>query len=99
MTRESRSPSPRRFTAVGQVCQEYLDRNQDTQKGRAWPAHRAEIAQFIAAKGDISVDDLIGDDLEKWIEDHKPWKSDWTRLRVARSIKRPFSWAWKKGLI
>jgi integrase len=57
------------------------------------------IGLFIAAKGDISMDDLIADDLEKFIEDHPAWKSGWTRLGAARTIKRPFSWAWNKGLI
>ena len=41
---------------------------------------------------------LICDDLEKWIEDRPKCESPWTKKNLAQTIKRPFSWAWKKGL-
>jgi hypothetical protein len=92
-------PPRRRLTTVREVCQEYIDRVLSTKTGLGWDTVRIRIAQFIVAKGDIGLDDLICDDLEKWIEERPDVESDWTKRGLAQTIKRPFSWAWNKGLI
>ena len=73
----STSSPRRRLTTVAEVCKEYLDRVQHMT--RAMKDRRTNILAFSAAKGHIAIDDLIADDLEKWIEDHPSWKSAWTR--------------------
>jgi integrase len=96
---ETRPPRRARLTTVSEVCQEYLNRVVAGKIGKGWDGHRLQINQFMSGHGHIDIDDLIPDDLEGWIESHETWKSDWTKLRVASTIKRPFAWAFRKGLI
>jgi integrase len=93
------SSGRRRLGTVADVIDEFLSRTKENQKGRIWDTHRTVLADFKAAKGLVAVDDLICDDLEKFIEDHPAWKSAWTKKRVAQTVKRAFSWCWLKGLI
>ncbi len=93
------SPGRRRLKSVADVINEFLSRTKEMQKGRIWDTHQVVLAEFVAAKGLVAVDDLIGDDLEKFIEDHAGWKSSWTKKRVAQTVKRAFSWCWLRGLI
>jgi integrase len=95
MSTASRPPR-RRLTTVADVCREYLER---APAGKTWKTRRAEITQFIDARGDIGIEDLIADDLESFIEAHPAWKSNWTKKRVAQTIKCAFSFCWNKGLI
>ena len=88
-----------RLNSVREVCEAYLDRGIAGKDGGGWHSARVAVRQFMAAKGDITLDDLICDDLEQWIKSHSDWKSNWTKKRVAQSVKRAFSWAWNKGLI
>jgi site-specific recombinase XerD len=92
-------PRRRRLETVREVCEEYLARALAGKTGAGWKTRRAEITRFIADRGDIAVDDLIADDLEKWIEDRPALASGHSKKRVAQTIKCCFSWCWKKGLI
>jgi site-specific recombinase XerD len=92
-------PHRQRLATVREVCEEYLARDDTALHGASRANLVATVKEFMAAKGNIAVTDLIGDDLEKWIEEHPAWKSPWTRMRVAGNVKRAFSWAWRKGLI
>ena len=92
-------PPRRRLNTAREVCQEYLDRVIAGKSGVGWMNARAEIVKFIAAKGDVLVEDLLCDDLEQFIEDRPTLKSNSTKKRVAQSIKRAFSWAANKNLI
>jgi hypothetical protein len=89
----------RRLGTVREVIEEFLSRGYNGSKGQALKDYRFILRAFIDLKGDVKIDDLIADDLEKFIEDHKAWESDWTKMRVASTVKRAFSWAWRKGLI
>jgi integrase len=101
MTAEAPSPRQprRRLTTVREVCQEYLDRALAGKIGPGWTTIRVEVTGFMNAKGDIAIDDLICDDLEKYMEDNPRWRSGYTKKRVAGAIKRAFSFAWNKGLV
>jgi integrase/recombinase XerD len=98
----SASSSPngrRRLNTVREVCQEFLDRVLSVNTGSSYKTRRKEIVEFMDAHGELSVQDAISDDLEKYIEERDAWKSNYTKKRVAATIARPFSWAFRKGLI
>jgi integrase len=92
-------PDPRQMTTVGQVCEEYLDRELASQRRQHWAEFRGVVAKFIAEKGCVALTDLMASDIEKWIDDRQEWKSTWTRKRILQTLKRCFSWALKKCLI
>jgi integrase len=96
---EEKRPRRERLTTVGDVIKTYLNRTAETCKGNGPRTCRRILEQFAAAKGDISMEEVIGDDLEEYIESQKQWKSGHTRRRGASTIKKAFSWAMKKGYI
>lgn len=88
-----------KFETVRDLFKSFAERNKP---GRSVAAHIERCrnrAEFVDYAGMLRIDDLIPDDLEGWIESHADWESDWTRLRIANTIKRPFNWAVRKGLI
>ena len=100
MTAEAPRPRRPRLNTVREVCQEYIDRTVSAKGGKlGWETIKTRLVNFMADKGDITLDDLIADDLEKWIEEHPAWKSSWTKKNAAGAIKTAFEWALKKGLI
>jgi integrase len=99
MSEAAPRPPRRRLATVAEVCKEYLNRAVGAKTGGGWKSVRAEIGKFVAAKGDIAIEDLLTDDLEQFIEDRPLLKSGWTKKRVAQIIKRAFSFCQKKGLI
>jgi len=81
------------LSTVREVCLEYLDRSAEPVNTFA----RRLILKFIAAKGEIKVQDLKQDDLRDWIEGR--WKANWAKRLIANHIKRAFRWAQYQGLI
>lgn len=88
-----------RLNTVAEVVREYLDRCPPKQSQRAYAERRGILTKFVGDKGNLLVADCIPDDLEGWIETHPKWKSGWTLLRISNTVKRPFNWARRKGLI
>lgn len=88
-----------RLNTVREVVRAYLVRTESNQGVKTFHDRRVLLLAFVASYGDMPITDLIPDDLEGWIEAHPDWKSDWTIMRVAQTVKRPFAWAWRKGLI
>ena len=54
---------------------------------------------FVDKFGERPITDCRAADLLLWINGNSEWKSDWTLLRVANTIKRPFAWATRCDLI
>src|ERR1043165_9372376 len=71
---------------VEEVCREYLRRVNLKRNGVGWVNERKVIIEFMDKFGQVLIEDLIPDDLEKWVsEDHaESWRSRWT-MRRARS--------------
>lgn len=93
------SPKRDRITTVRELINTFLQRASVGQSETARIERIRLLQEFCNYRGNTPIDDLIPDDLEGWIESHASWQSDWTRLRVATTIKRPFAWALRKGLI
>ena len=96
---DGRAMRRREIITVRDLVSEYLARTESMQGVDTFTERKAKLLMFVADKGSQHIEGLIPDDLEGWVELHQEWKSDWTRLRVANTIKRPFNWATKKGLI
>src|ERR1051325_1919125 len=93
-------PRRPRLNTVREVCLDYLNRDAAVSIENEFSRERRRIIlMFIAACGDITMDDLIADDLEKFVENNQGWRSSHTRLNGARIVKRALNWAWNKGLI
>jgi integrase len=106
--RHGRGGRQRTIRTVAELFRDYLRRTQADQSPKTFGDRKALLDAFAASPvvnspievyGTLPIAELVVDDLERWIEDHAAWNSDWTRLRAAGSLKRPFSWGCRKGLI
>jgi len=57
------------------------------------------LLEFCDLHGDRLVSDCCAADLQFWIDSHSAWRSDWTILRVLRTVQRPFNWLVSLGLL
>jgi integrase len=57
------------------------------------------LAEFSEALGRRLVTDVKPVEMLWWLRSHPGWKSSWTIRRVVVTIKTPFNWAAKYGLI
>lgn len=87
------------IVTVRDLFRVYLERTSDQMKPKVLRERKRLLERFSDRRGNSPISELIPDDLEGWIEVTKSWESDWMKLRVAASIKRPFNWATRKGLI
>jgi integrase len=60
---------------------------------------RSILQRFAEAHGFRLVSDCRPIHLTRWLDDNAQWKSDWTLSTVVATVKRPFDWAAKQGLI
>lgn len=88
-----------RLVTTSDLFAEYLARTESQQSARTFAERRKLLELFDAENGPLALADLIADDLERWLETHPGWRSDWTRMRIVGTLKRPFNWAVRKGLI
>lgn len=88
-----------RFQTVNCLLTDYICRTKDKQSLATFAERQRLLADFATTYGEANIDGLIADDLDRWIDAHPGWLSDWTQLRAVNTVKRVFNWAWKKGLI
>ncbi len=87
------------FVFASELFESYLQRTEAKQTARVFKERARLLRLFAGHVQDLPIGEMIADDLEAWIEGNPDWASDWTRLGVAGTIKRPFNWAVKKQLI
>jgi integrase len=95
----SESRATRQFGTIAELFTTYLERNKDRHCPRSFEEQCRLLNCFQAGVVVERIEDLIPDDLEGWIESNAQFRSDWTRRRIAATIKRPFNWAIRKGLL
>lgn len=84
---------------VASIIEAFLEWASVHLKPRTYSGYRSSLQKFADVHGGRLVRDAKAYHLTKWVDDHREWKTDWTRGREIRSVKRPFSWAVKQGLI
>ena len=55
------------------------------------------LQSFAEAHGRCAADAVTIDHLERWLDEHPNWVSDWTKSFAVRQVKGAFSWAAKKA--
>jgi integrase len=98
----NRDPTPSREVAIvtsRDLFVVYLERTEAAQTPKVFAERKRLLGLFLVWRGNTPILDLIPDDLEEWIERQESWKADWMRLRVSSTIKRPYNWAVRKGLL
>ena len=85
---------------ITDVIGAYVTNGTRKQSPRALADCKRLWALFSAQHGGRLVTECRPADLLLWVNQHQGrWRSDWTLMRVAATIKRPFSWALKLGLV
>jgi len=92
------APESDRPTVVS-VVEAFLAHAERHFDARSFYERKAILQRFAEAHGFRLVADCRPIHLTRWLDDNTRWKSDWTLSNVVATVKRPFDWAVKQGLI
>jgi integrase len=84
---------------VRQVIDLYLRHAPPSRSVEAARERQRVLDLFCARFGETGVESLKPYDLLFWIDDHKDWRSNWTKNRVRSIVRRPFNYCAKVGLL
>lgn len=88
-------PAP---TSVAESVALYVQYTRHQQAPRTYLDRKAILDEFAAHHGTLPLAAAKPYHLRLWIDGHASWKSDWTKLRAARTVLRAFNWCKKVGL-
>lgn len=87
-------------STLGDVISLYLTHTRAEQHPRTYADRVALLQEFSATHGRLGLREARPFHLSLWIDGQaNRWKSDWTRLRVASTVKGAFGWARRMGVI
>jgi integrase len=89
----------RRLRTARQVIDTYHALGDETAAGAGQTERRRVLERFLEFLGDLPLSRCDAQDLIAFLASNPEWASDWTKLRIIATVKRPFHWAWRAGLI
>ena len=92
------APESDRPTVVS-VIEAFLAHAERHLDPRSYYERQSVLQRFADAHGFREVADCKPFHLTRWLDANTGWKSDWTLSTVVATVKRPFDWAVKQGLI
>lgn len=84
---------------VSQVVGLYLGQNAANYAVDAQRERTRILSLFCAEHGHKPIAACRPADLVFWLNSHTEWASDWSKLRVIRTVGRPFNWAVNLGIL
>lgn len=90
---------PEAEPTVQQIVDVYLRLGTVGHDPRAAADRKTILDDFCGRFGHVKVSEIKPFHATLWISEHPAWKSDWTVRRNLGTIKLPFGWAAKQGVI
>lgn len=84
---------------VAQIVGLYLGQNAAQYAPEAQRERTRVLELFCLEHGHKPVSACRPADLVFWMNAHPEWVSDWSKLRIIRTVNRPFNWAVSLGLL